>query len=407
MKPEVSVIIACYNGERFLRETLESVFAQTLQDLEIILVDDGSTDSTASMASQVVDPRFSYMYQANQGPAAARNEGLKASCAPFVAFLDADDLWQPDMLGRCVAVLRGAAPSVGVVTTDYGYIDENGHALTRRGNWQPWTGNVFERLLQEIAYAGPAMLWRRECFERIGGIDTTPGVNDDWLNWLRIAALGCEFDAIPDKLVSIRRHGGNISRAQRARMISWQLRALDVILGEHDVEPQVAARAYARIQFEAALQLLGDGRETEAVDWFAKAVAGRPELLSQDATYYALAYAAVDEPTDALPRLDIELAEDRLRRVLDGAHMSRAERIVAAEDADPLGQALFCLARIAYAQGDSATARRCLVHALSQSPRLVRRPHFAGWAARIALGQRAVRGTKAFAGISRPGGPYG
>ena len=99
IKPLISGIVPVYNGERYLRETLDSMLAQTYQPLEVIVVDDGSTDGTPKVVAGYGD-RVRYIYQENSGPAIARNRGIDAARGEFIAFLDADDLWHPEKLMR-------------------------------------------------------------------------------------------------------------------------------------------------------------------------------------------------------------------------------------------------------------------------------------------------------------------
>jgi glycosyltransferase involved in cell wall biosynthesis len=101
----ISCIVPVYNGERYLGETLDSIFAQTYQPLEIIVVDDGSTDGTATVAASY-GQRVRYLCQTNQGKAAARNRGFGAAQSEFIAFIDADDLWHPEKLTRQITRLH-------------------------------------------------------------------------------------------------------------------------------------------------------------------------------------------------------------------------------------------------------------------------------------------------------------
>ena len=101
--PKVTVVIAAYNAERFIRQTLDSVFAQTLRDVELIVVDDGSTDGTPAILRTIDDRRLSVLRQANGGVSAARNAGLALARAPYIFFLDADDVLLPDALQRMIA----------------------------------------------------------------------------------------------------------------------------------------------------------------------------------------------------------------------------------------------------------------------------------------------------------------
>lgn len=112
---QVSVIIALYNKSKHIVRALDSVFAQTYKDFEVIIVDDGSTDNGPALVQTYDDPRLRMVRQANQGPGAARNRGLRESAAPLVTFLDADDEWMPTYLERTVQVLN-EHPSCDVVS---------------------------------------------------------------------------------------------------------------------------------------------------------------------------------------------------------------------------------------------------------------------------------------------------
>jgi len=119
--PLVSVVIPVYNGERFLRESLESVVAQTFQDYEIVCVDDGSTDGSCALLKQY-GARVRVIQQANAGQSAARNVGVRQATGGFVAFLDQDDRWYPSKLAQQVTVLS-AEPDVAMVHCNYDRMD--------------------------------------------------------------------------------------------------------------------------------------------------------------------------------------------------------------------------------------------------------------------------------------------
>ena len=94
----ISIIIPTYNAGQYIKEALASVLAQSFQDFEVIIIDDGSTDDTAQKVKTLCDPRILYVYKENQGPAAARNYGLNLVRGEYIAFLDVDDLWEPHKL---------------------------------------------------------------------------------------------------------------------------------------------------------------------------------------------------------------------------------------------------------------------------------------------------------------------
>src|SRR5262245_54352300 len=126
MTPAVSVIIATYNYGRFLAGALVSALGQTFRDLEVLVIDDGSTDDTGeAVRPYLADPRVRYHRTEHVGQSAAKDLGVRLARAPLVAFLDADDVWLPHKLERQVA-LFGADPGLGVVYTRRLLIDENG-----------------------------------------------------------------------------------------------------------------------------------------------------------------------------------------------------------------------------------------------------------------------------------------
>ena len=125
--PLVSVIIPVHNGGRYLRAALESVFAQTYRPFEVIVVDDGSTDDSGVIAQSFHDVR--YIHQANQGVAAARNNGIEAARGEFFAFLDQDDLWTPEKLKLQIAYLL-SHPDLGYTLTQQQFFLEPGADLT-------------------------------------------------------------------------------------------------------------------------------------------------------------------------------------------------------------------------------------------------------------------------------------
>src|SRR6185295_8217562 len=129
MMASVSVIVPVYNGEQYIRETLESVFAQTNQDYEIICVDDGSKDDSVATLNEYND-RIKVVQQTNTGQAGARNAGAKIGIGKYLAFLDQDDRWYPQKLDRQVAVME-ANPEAAMVHCDMDWIDETGHVTQR------------------------------------------------------------------------------------------------------------------------------------------------------------------------------------------------------------------------------------------------------------------------------------
>jgi teichuronic acid biosynthesis glycosyltransferase TuaG len=124
--PTVSIILPVYNGERFIAAAIESVRQQSLADWELLIVDDGSTDGTAALVqAQAADPRLTIIQQPNQGPAPARNRAIARATAPYVAFLDADDVWFPGYL-EAVTTTLASHPEAVLAFTGWQHIDVAG-----------------------------------------------------------------------------------------------------------------------------------------------------------------------------------------------------------------------------------------------------------------------------------------
>lgn len=207
MPPLVSVVIPNHNYGRFLAEAIESALRQTYPHVELLVVDDGSTDESREVLRRYAR-RLRWISQPRQGVSAARNRGVRESRGELVAFLDSDDAWRPETLARQVARLD--RPAVGMVCCGLEYIDESGRVLgqslpTQRG-----------RLLREIAllrwsYApgGSAALVRRSSLQRAGLFDEALSTSADWDLWRRIAAHD-EIEICPEPLVQYRVHAGSM-----------------------------------------------------------------------------------------------------------------------------------------------------------------------------------------------------
>lgn len=170
----VSVIIPAYNAGRYIGETIESALSQSYPELEIIVVDDGSTDDTVKVVSSFIEKesKVKLIRQENSGVAAARNTGIRHSQGEFIAPLDADDIWYPDKISCQVRLMRENGPDVGLVYVWNTKTDEDSNliGLTSIARYE---GAVFPQLL--IAHflgSASSPLIRRECIERVGGYDT-------------------------------------------------------------------------------------------------------------------------------------------------------------------------------------------------------------------------------------------
>jgi glycosyltransferase involved in cell wall biosynthesis len=182
--PRISVLIGCWNNGDTLVRAMRSILDGTLRDLELVVVDDGSTDDSASLARAVGDPRVRVLELEHMGIARSLNRGLDAASAPYVAILDADDEALPQRLERQVAVLD-ARPEVAVVGTRMREVDRHGRPLRPRTAFR--AGTVNDVLPRFNPIPNSCAAFRRAAALEVGGYDPSYLLATDYDLWLRIA----------------------------------------------------------------------------------------------------------------------------------------------------------------------------------------------------------------------------
>jgi glycosyltransferase involved in cell wall biosynthesis len=189
MLPAVSVVIPTYNHRAFIIEALDSVFAQTFTDHEIIVVNDGSPDDSAAILRPLLESgRIRYIEQRNAGQGSARNKGIAQAKGEFIALLDDDDTWPPDKLQWQMQALKEDPEALAV----YGYAERFGNL---EGEHRPWpsapSGWIFDQLVgQNWVHSPGQMLIRRSALVSLGGFDSGIWGTDDWDLWLRLSKTG-------------------------------------------------------------------------------------------------------------------------------------------------------------------------------------------------------------------------
>ena len=192
MVPRVSVVIPSYNRAECIEKAIDSVLEQTVDDIEIILVDDGSTDNTREIVLNKYGDQVRYVYQENQGIPGARNTGIKNARGDYIAFLDSDDYWRPGKLERQMS-LAEEHPEYGLLASRCDKIQCAGHIKkpnrplsyqSRRGK----SGWVLNDLFQANFIRTSAVIIRRDCFDKVGLFDEKLKQTDDYDLWLRMAA---------------------------------------------------------------------------------------------------------------------------------------------------------------------------------------------------------------------------
>lgn len=208
--PRVSVTIPAFNAAWCIRRAVDSVLAQTCRDFELIVVDDGSTDDTASILAGYGNA-LRVVRQVNGGLSSARNAGIAAAKGEFVAFLDADDRWHPDKLARQLALMDQRSELV-FCSTSTAVRTPEGAALP---TWRcaGTQGRILEAIFQThalVAGSGSAVMVRRAALATVGGFDKTLRSLEDIDMWMRLAAQG-EYACIDEPLATIEKRADSMS----------------------------------------------------------------------------------------------------------------------------------------------------------------------------------------------------
>jgi glycosyltransferase involved in cell wall biosynthesis len=199
-KPLVSIVVPVFNGARYLGAALQSAFEQDYRPIQVIVVDDGSTDATAKAVRSFKE--VIYIYQSNQGAYAARNQGISVALGEFIAFLDADDLWTRNKLSLQIDWLTEHM--------DIGYVAARFRNFLEKGVERP--GWIKKEQLSEDQVGGvPNLVVRRSVFKKIGIFETGCGSGAD-LDWvLRAKDAGIKCAILPHTLLYRRIHDSNLS----------------------------------------------------------------------------------------------------------------------------------------------------------------------------------------------------
>jgi glycosyltransferase involved in cell wall biosynthesis len=286
--PRCSVVIPAYNVEEFVTEAVSSALGQTFADIEVIVVNDGSSDETAAVLEPLME-RIVYLEQPNRGLAAARNRGVQQASGEFVAFLDADDFWMPRYLQRMVGLLE-SRPDLALVTTDSLIVKDNlitGETFygrfPRRRRFRHHGQSYWITQYNFVHMA----VSRTETVHRLSGFEESLRACEDWDLWLRMLASGERAGFVEGPLAYYRIRPEALS-ADLARALADQATMLDLALGRSRAAglpglPGRAGLARARL---AALE----GRDRAARRLFGQAA--RDRALPGSTRLGAAAFAA-------------------------------------------------------------------------------------------------------------------
>lgn len=281
MNPLVTVVVPTYQGAKFVRQTLDSVLAQTFRDFELVVCDDGSTDETLAILGSYGD-RLRLVKQKNRGVAAARNRAAQTARGEFLAFLDHDDLWEPEMLAKLVPILR-ADEALGLVYSDALVIDKTGAVRGQRGQYLTYhEGDVFDALLRGNFIPVETTLMRTALYRELGGCDEGLRYLEDYDLCLRVARR-TRIGFHPGPLASYRVHDRNLSHNREPMLVEWmavleRLRAPEQALTLAQIE--IVLDEEARLANDLAWRALRRRDVTAANGWIARA-GSRAHLTSR------------------------------------------------------------------------------------------------------------------------------
>jgi len=248
--PAVSVILPAFNRLRYLRSAVDSVFAQSFGDWEMIIADDGSDEETNAFLAELESrPKVTVIRLPHSGnPGTVRNAGARQARGRYIAFLDSDDTWLPQKLERQIDLLRHRKDRRWIYT-GYLRIDDLGNALTVPSPvaWIPCRGAILEPLLRlEASVATAAVVVERELFMQVGGFDETLSMFEHYDLWLRLAQHS-EIDLIDEPLTCLRSHESHYS-AMGLPLLEGR-RALLTKMRRHLTDPRlrrIVEQLYAR-----------------------------------------------------------------------------------------------------------------------------------------------------------------
>ena len=240
---DISVIIPTYNRRNTLPRAVESVLNQTYKPIEIIVVDDGSTDGTKEMFSEMY-PLVRYIYQANSGVSSARNKGINSASGDWIALLDSDDEWLPDKLDRQVKLLQDNA-EIRFCHTNEIWI-RNNVRINQKKKHQKYGGNIFNKCLDICRISPSSSLFHTSVIKDVGLFDESLDVCEDYDLWLRITA---KYPVLFLDQPLIKKFGGHSDQLSRVfgGIEQYRIRSLEKIL---------TSKSLSGSQFEAAKDML-------------------------------------------------------------------------------------------------------------------------------------------------------
>lgn len=369
----VSVVIPAYNHGTFIGATLASVVAQRYRPIEIVVVDDGSTDDTATRIAEF-QGHVTYHRQVNRGMAGARNQGIALAQGDLISFLDDDDLWEPDYL-TTVVPLFAAQPDIAAVYTGFKSLDGTGRLLPQGGTRVVAPESLYDTLVDGGFFPACCLTVRKEVLNAIGNLDESLRGNDDWDLMLRLA-LHRRVVGVGAPLAIHREHSGGLS-SNYEHMLEDNLRAVAKHFGSEEGSPgtwpEQRRRSYSGAYFLAAVgHFLQDNPDLGCLR-LGRAGAIYPPILHRVSTWYDIACSYQPKGWRGhIASIDL----DRSARLVDSVLICIAELFEPGETTEiGVGEmrvaADIALGTVAYQKSDMKAARMHYDRALALRPSLL------------------------------------
>ena len=277
--PKVSICVPTYNRKKYLKETLESILAQTYKNYEIIVVDDGSTDGTEDMIKQLGVP-ITYHWQENGGDAAARNKLIELAHGKYISFIDSDDLLFPDAIERLVKTVETEAEDV-VAYGSYVRIDQDGNVYGKCKR-KLYSGNITNHLFQTVIVHSCGSMFPRKMLQDAVNFDTSLKVCSDYDLWLSLSTK-YRFVALPCPTFKRRRHPDNLSIVSFKNCLT-EFKVLERFYYERDgnkvVPPKIALKVLSKGGFKTGRCAFKEGSYDQATQLLGQSFRRRPNLKS-------------------------------------------------------------------------------------------------------------------------------
>lgn len=389
--PKISVVIPNFNNAHYIGSALQSVLAQSYQDFEIIVVDDGSTDESRKVIGQFGE-RVRYLWQENQGLAGARNTGIRAAQGELIGLLDADDEWLPTYL-TTMLTLRDQAPNGTVYYCAAQCMDSNGHTLPRALGEPICTPEATYPTLIRANFLIPStILMQRDVIMAAGLFDRQLRSCEDWDLWLRIGPKH-HFVGTSERLVRYRLHNASLS-ANVTGMHQAAQAVIEKNFGPDDSQryawSQEKRRAYGGLYRYFALTLVQRQNNWEtAGKYLQEALQIDPTIATDLDLFYEFALGSQPigyRGTTQELRLTFNLAQ--IEQMLQNIFSSGSAKELMALRRQTYGTAYYALGLVNYNTGHVANSRRLFYTALRQRPELGRDRRLIGNLIRSLAGQK-------------------